>query len=297
MNLIKHIRQRTLAAAIMLCSSGQMQAAEPIYYDLTHPLPLFAPLGGDITRADLSAPERDSQPIAGSGGAQAVRIAKPSLTVKNGTLRWGNIFLDEHYSTHIDSTDHFITDRSDLLPKMPPDIRSVDEFSLDELIGPIVYIDISERVSNELKKNQGRPSPDLSLTNFDNRSGNNVMKEDIDAIAEYLLDGAYLVIRTSWDKFFQGAPPPQNSWAHPYSNGLNHPGITPEAVDRLIEIEDQRGIRIAGLVADNMAIESGHSSRGPSIQAGTVPTLSEVHMYLHPDHRCLETGWCQRQPR
>ena len=77
------------------------------------------------------------------------------------------------------------------------------------------------------------------------------------------------------------------NWEHPYNNNLNHPGITPAAVDRLIEIENERGIRIAGIVADNIGVESGHSLRG---DMGTDKTItSELVMYLHAIG--LNRGW------
>lgn len=260
----------------------------PVFYDLSHPVPLFKPLGGDSTRSDLSAPINDSKPVAGSGGNLGVRTAKPNLTVANGTVQWGYFFLEEHYGTHVDSTHHFITTNKNLITVDDPDQRSVDEFSLQELIGPIVYIDISDRVRRELARNGGKPSPDTSVTNFDNDSGNNVSAADIDVVAEYLVDGAYIVINTGWEEFYQGPPAPGSNWAHPYNNLLNHPGITPDAVDRIVAIEKARDIRIGGLAADNIAVESGHSIRGPEMGTDEV-NPSEFHMYLHAVG--LPRGW------
>ena len=270
-----------------------VQAAGNIFeqydiHDLSHLVPLYEPLNGDATKSDLSKPVANSKPVAGSGGMLGVRTAKPRLKLKHGYLQWGFYYIEEHYSTHLDSTDHFITTTKALKTVQHADERDVAGFKLDELIGPIVYIDISDRVTRELAKNGGRPSTDLGLTNFDNDSGNNIDVEHINAIADDLVDGAYLVFNVGWEQFYIG-PPPENgiNWEHPYHNNLNHPGITPAAVNRLIEIEDQRGIRIAGFIADNIAVESGHSIRGDmSTDKVIVP---ELIMYLHAIG--LNRGW------
>ena len=49
---------------------------------------------------------------------------------------------------------------------------------------------------------------------------------------------------------------------HPYINGLNFPGFGKAAVEKLIEIEERKGVRINGIVMDNLAIDSGESGRG-----------------------------------
>lgn len=259
-----------------------------VFYDLSQLVPLFAPLDGDSTVSDLATPVGGSRPVAGSGGLLGVRTPKPTLQLVNGRLQWGYVYYEEHYSTHLDSTDHFLTTNKELLTVDEPDRRGVHEFSLAELIGPIVYIDISARVAVELSKNDGQPSPDVSVTNFDNDSGNNVTKADIDAVAEHILDGVFIVMNLGWQPFYEGPPAAGSNWAHPYNNMLNHPGITPDAVDRLIEIEAQRGVRIGGLVADNIGVESGHSLRGPEMGTDALH-VPGFHMYLHAVG--LSRGW------
>ena len=257
-------------------------------HDLSHLVPLFEPLHGELTKSDISKPIFNSQPIAGSGGRLGVRTIKPRLGLKNGFLQWGFVYLEEHYSTHVDSTDHFITTNKSLMTVPNPDQRSVGAFELDELIGPIVYIDITDRVQLELSKNNGKPSRDTLVTNFDNDSGNNVQVADIEAIADQLVDGSFLVLNVGWEQFYIGPPPASgDNWEHPYNNNLNHPGITPAAVDRLIAIENKRDIRLGGFVANNIAVESGHSIRGDmSTEKVIVPNLI---MYLHAVG--LPRGW------
>ena len=122
-------------------------------HDLSHLVPVYEPLNGDATQSDISKPVGNSQPVAGSGGKLGVRNAKPTLKTENGYVQWGYLYLDEHYSTHVDSTHHFVTTNKSLQTVAEPDERGVGEFTLEELIGPIVYIDISDRVSKELAKN------------------------------------------------------------------------------------------------------------------------------------------------
>ena len=75
--------------------------------------------------------------------------------------------------------------------------------------------------------------------------------------------GAWLVLNLGWSRFFFQGP---DFAKDPYINAWNHPGITPAAVDKLIEIMDDKGVKIAGIVADNIAIDSGQSSKGEDDQ-------------------------------
>lgn len=257
-------------------------------YDLSHPVPLFKPLGGDVTKSNLSKPIGNSQPVAGAGDSLGVRIAKPPMNLMHGTLQWGFLYLDEHYGTHVDAASHFITTDKYVQTISDPDQRGVGQYSLDELIGPLVYIDISDRVQKELGKNGGKPSIDRKITSFDDDIGINVMVSDIDAIADQLVDGAYLVINTGWEQFYIGSAPTEGgNWAHPYNNSLNYPGISRRATQRLVEIEQQRGIRIGGIAADNIGIESGHSARGA--MAPEQIDISNLAMYMHAVG--LPRGW------
>jgi kynurenine formamidase len=256
------------------------------FHDLSHIVPFFHPLHGDNTKSDLSKPSGNSKPVAGSGEMLGTRTIKPPFQTKTGMVKWGHLYMEEHYSTHVDSTDHYITTDESLITHHPQDHRSAEEFTLEELIGPMVYIDISERVKKELAKNGGKPSIDTSITNFDNDSGNNIGIDEINAIADQIVDGAYLVFNLGWEQNYVH-PPLKSNWEHPYNNNMNHPGITPAAVDRLIEIENERGIRIAGIAADNIGVESGHSIRGDMPTDRLNPR--EFVMYMHAVG--LHRGW------
>ena len=270
----------------MKTSKSSLKYKGITYYDLTHPTPMFQPLDGDVTRPDMDKPLSNSQPTSGHGGFQGVRVAKPNLDTRQGFFQWGYFFLDEHYATHIDSQCHYITTNPDLTIDKP-DRRTAVDFTLEDLIGPIVYIDIQSRVDDELAKNEGKPSPDPAITNFANDSVATLRQSDLEKVEEHIVDSVFIVINTGWDRFFWGEPP-ENGWLHPYTNGLNHPGVTPEVVDWLVDLEDKKGIRINGFVADNIAIESGHSLLG---EGGSVLD-GENHLngpYLHAIG--LQRGW------
>ncbi|QTH24784.1 MULTISPECIES: cyclase family protein [Sphingomonadaceae] len=251
-----------------------------VFYDLSHTVPLFAPLNGDSTTSDINTPINESKPVAASGTKMGVRDKKPDIPMENGVIGWGYIHLDEHYSTHIDSTDHHRTTNKALMTVKNPDERSVDEFSVEELVGPIVYIDISKRVNTELAKNGGIPSPDVKITNFDDDSGNNVSARDIDAVKDQITDGAFIVLNVAWERFYAWPPRSSNNWEHPYNNSLNYPGLTSDAVDRLVEIEQEKGIKIGGFVANNVGVESGQSLRGDKVDRANIKTEG-FGMYLH----------------
>jgi kynurenine formamidase len=255
-----------------------------VFYDLTHAAPLFEPLDGDLTQANLSRPVGESQPICGHG--QGVRVPKPDHPAATGYFQWGAFCLDEHYATHVDSQCHFIT-TDPALQIENPDLREAHRFTLSDLVGPLVYVDVSARIANELAKNDGVPSPDTSITDFSDTSDATVRVADLMAVQDFIVDGAYIVFNTGWEPMYRG-PAPENPWYHPYNNGLNHPGVTPEVVDWLIALEERRGIRINGLVADNIAVESGHSLLGEDGSVAEVPARIGGP-YLHAVG--LQRGW------
>ena len=254
------------------------------YYDLTHAAPMFEALDGDLTQPDLSRPIAGSEPVCSHG--QGARVSKANHPAALGYFQWGVFSLDEHFATHIDSQCHFVTTDTDLQIDNP-DMRYSHEFTLEDLIGPLVYIDISDRVERELAKNGGNPSPDLSVTDFSNSSNATVRLADIEAVEQYITDGAYLVFNTGWECTY-GGEGPENGWYHPYNNGLNHPGVTPEVVDWLVALEERKGIRINGLAADNIAVESGESLLGPGGSVDVQPARINGP-YLHAVG--LQRGW------
>ncbi len=248
-----------IAAALASPAAAQANwIAQFDLFDLTHPMPVFQAKNGDVTKPDLSKPYKNSVPTA-SFGFQPTRIMKNPFKTEIGYFQWGWLTMDEHYGTHVDSTDHY-----QLTPGGGArDERSTEAYAVKDVIGPIVFIDISERVKKELAKNGGKPSPDTKVTNFDEGSGNTVSADDIAKVENQIVAGSWLVIRTGWDQFFFGTPP-EDPFMHPYISGLNYPGMTAAAVMKLIEIENKKNVRINGIAVDNLSVDSGHSGRGPT---------------------------------
>ena len=245
-------------SALALGAAGSA-SAETFMVDLTHPIPTFAPMSGDPMKPDMSQPYLDSQPIPTFG--QQTVFSLVEFAVGDGHFDIGTLILSEHHGTHLDTPGHFVNTSESLEDGNPPaDQRKLAHLlDANDLIGRVVLIDISGRVQAELDKNGGKPSPDKSVTDFSNSSPNVVTADDIAAVADKLDDGVWLVLNLGWsDFFFQGTDFAKD----PYINGWNHPGMSKEAVDKLIEIENQKGIRINGIIADNVGIDSGQSAIG-----------------------------------
>lgn len=245
-----------LVAATALPALAQTEIGGVRYYDFTHQIPTFKPLDGDVTKADLSRGYKDSEPVA-SFGFQTVRKMKDPFKVEEGFFQWAWFTFDEHYTTHLDSTDHFLNGDTSLNAEK----RSVEEYTLEDIVGPIVYIDISARVETELEKNEGEPSPDTSVTDFGDANGVSVTPADLEKVADRIADRVWIVVHSGWDKMFVGKPP-DDPFMHPYINGMNYPGFGKAAVEKLIAIEEEKGVRINGIVMDNLSVDSGESGRG-----------------------------------
>ncbi len=254
------MRTSWLAAAALLVGAGSVPAlAETFTVDLTHPIPTFQPMAGDPTKPDLTQPWLDSKPIP-SFGQQTV-FAISQFPTNQGHFDLGQLILSEHHGTHLDSPGHYVNNEgSQEAAGIPIEQRKLAHtLSSDDLIGKIVVIDIASRVEAELGKNGGKPSPDKSVTDFSNASNNVVTADDIAAIADQLENGTWLALHLGWSKFFFQGP---DFAKDPYINGWNHPGMNKEAVDKLIEIMDEKQILIGGIIADNIGIESGESAIG-----------------------------------
>ncbi|RMD63296.1 MAG: cyclase [Alphaproteobacteria bacterium] len=245
-------------AGILVLGAGPARA-ETFTIDLTHPIPTFKPMAGDPMKPDLNQPWLNSVPHA-SFGQQAI-LAISQFPTNQGYFDLGRIVLSEHHGTHLDTPGHYINNADSLEPGgKPADQRKLaHQLGADDLIGKAVVIDISGRVQAELDKNGGRPSPDRSVTDFSNASPNVVTADDIAAVADKLDNDTWLVLNLGWSRFFfQGADFAKD----PYINGWNHPGMSKAAVDKLIEVMDAKGIRIKGIIADNIGIDSGQSAIG-----------------------------------
>ncbi len=243
----------------LIASGPSVAGAESFMVDLTHPLPTFQPMEGDPMKPDPGKPWLDSKAIP-SFGQQTV-LSFSQFPTNQGYFDLGLIVLSEHHGTHMDSTAHYVNNAETLKAGNPPaDQRKyLHMLDADDLTGPVVLIDISGRVQAELDKNGGKPSPDTGVTDFSTGSGNTVTADDIAAVAGKIDNGAWLVLSQGWSRFyFQGADFAKD----PYINGWNFPGLTPAAIDKIIEIEDAKGVRINGIMSDVIGVETGQNARG-----------------------------------
>ncbi len=230
-------------------------AAEQFFVDLTHPMPTFEPTGEDITTPDLAKPYGASQPIPTFGVQTVLQITQ--FPTNQGYFDLGRLVISEHHGTHIDSPGHYVNNPETTEPNMPAR-KLVNELTAQDLIGRAVVIDISARVQAELDKNGGKPSPDKSVTDFSEGSANVVTADDIGEVADQLDNRVWLVVNLGWSRFYYDA-----DWATtPYFNGWNFPGLSKGAIDKLIEIEGTKEIRINGIMADNIGIDTGEGSKG-----------------------------------
>ena len=253
------LARRMALGAVLAAGWAGTALAGTFVVDLTHPIPTFAPTDGDPMKPDLDAPYRDSTPIPTFGGQTVMAMAK--FPTNQGHFDLATLVIAEHHGTHLDTPAHYVNNADSMEPEqtIAAQRKHAEQLDASDLIGRVVLIDISSRVQAELDKNGGVPSPDRNVTDFSNSSQNVVTADDIDAVADRLGNGTWLVVNTGWSRFFFSGP---DFAKDPYVNGFNFPGMSKEAVDRLVEVMDARGVRINGIVADNIGIDSGESAFG-----------------------------------
>ena len=256
-NRSQHI---ALAAALTATLAiPTIASAEIVTIDLTHPIPTFAPSEEDPMKADISKPFLDSVPIPTFGGQAVLTFGE--FPTSQGHFNLGTLVLAEHHGTHLDAPTHYVNDPSSIEEDgVAADKRkAMHQLDAADLIGKAVLIDISGRVDTELAKNGGTPSADTSVTDFSNSSNNVVGAGDIAAIEDSIEDGVWLVLNLGWSRFFFSGT---DFAKDPYINGFNFPGMNKQAVDKLIEIMDKKGVKINGIIADNIGVDSGQSAVG-----------------------------------
>lgn len=233
--------------------------AQTFVIDLTHPLPTFKPMAGDPMKADLNQPWLGSKPIP-TFGQQAI-LSLSEFPTNQGHFGLGLLVLAEHHGTHLDTPNHYVNDAKSMEKGgIPNDQRKqTHQLTADDLTGRVVLIDISGRVRAELDKNGGKPSANPATTDFRDKGPNVVTADDIARVEKDLRTGVWLVLNTGWSKFYFEGPDFEKD---PYINKWNFPGLSRAAVDKLVEIEDRKKIKIRGIVADNIGIETGESGKG-----------------------------------
>lgn len=253
------MRKLLFTATIAAVSVFAFGASAQTVIDLTHPIPTFKPMEGDPMKPDMSQPYEDIGVFPTFGGHAVFAMGK--FPTNQGHFDLGTLVLAEHHGTHLDTSAHYVNDAGSMEAGgiAPGDRKLAHQLGAQDLIGRVVLVDISGRVQTELDKNGGRPSNDTAVTDFSNGSRNVVGADDIAAVADQLDNGVWLVLNLGWSKFyFEGG----DFVKDPYVNAWNHPGLSKAGVDKLIEVMDAKNIRIAGIIADNIGIDSGQSAIG-----------------------------------
>ena len=231
------------------------------FIDLTHEIPTFEPKIDDPTTPDLSKPVGHSKPIAGFYH-QAILYPADRWATSDGYFESAAFLIQEHNGTSFNSPNHYINSAESLehggIPQNQR--KSAETLTIEQLTGRVVLIDISKRVRDELAKNGGKPSPDMSVTDFSDSSRATVRSEDIEAVADQIEDGIWLIARLGWEQFYSSGIEDWNT--SPYVNALNHPGFSREAIDKLIETMETKGVKISGIAADSFSTDSGEGARG-----------------------------------
>ncbi len=249
----------SIAVAAAAIFGFSVSASAQTVIDLTHPIPTFKPMAGDATKPDLAQPYGDARMFPTFGQHAVFSLGK--FPTNQGHFDLGTLILSEHHGTHLDSAGHYVNNDASMDADGIPVAKRklMHQLGAADLIGRVVLIDISGRVQAELAKNGGRPSNDKAVTDFSNGSNNTVGAEDIAAVADQLDNGVWLVLNLGWGKFFfEGG----DFVKDPYINAWNHPGLNQAGVDKLIEVMKAKNIRINGIAADNIGIDSGQSAFG-----------------------------------
>ena len=256
----------TVLATASICVFSQIGImgsahAELKFLDLTQTIPTFEPLAENPLKPDLSKPIGSSAPIAGFYH-QAILYPAHIWPTNEGYFASAAVLVQEHNGTSYNSPNHFINNAKSREPGAIPtkERKASETLVIGQLTGKIVFVDVSHRVRKELAKNGGKPSPDKSITDFSDSSRATVRADDIEAVADEIEDGAWVVAHLGWSHLYGAGG---EDWDAPgYVNGLNHPGFAREAIDKLIEIMDAKDVKISGIAADSLSTDSGDGVRG-----------------------------------
>jgi len=248
-------------AVLSACGSAEgsqgAASANPLYLDLTHRVPTFESLAAKPGEPDLDKPHADSKAIPSFFRQAVLQTSTNSTGAHQGHFYRAYLTIAEHHGTHIDAPSHYVNAQETVEPDAVP-LKFQHELTLQDLIGPVVYVDISQRVQIALNRNGGTPNPQKNVMDFSEASSNNVTATDIEAVADKLQNGSWIVVNTGWSRFFSDS----DLATSPYINGWNFPGVSLPAINALIAVENQKGIRVNGIVIDNLGIDSGEGQSG-----------------------------------
>lgn len=246
---------------IAISASTLVEATPFEFIDMTHAIPTFSPKLEEPVKPDLTKPIANSSPITGFYG-QAIFYPIDKWPTNQGYFRSSAILIQEHNGTSFNAPNHYVNNpQSTEKNAIPAEQRkAADQLTTAQLTGDVVMIDISSRVAKELEKNDGVPSPDTNITDFSDSSMATVRASDVRAVADQIKEGVWLVANVGWDQFYFSGT---DDWdKSQYTNALNHPGFTGEAIEELIKIMDEKKVKIAGIAADSLSTDSGQGAKG-----------------------------------
>ena len=250
-----------ISALASLTISSLSNASSFEFIDLTHTIPTFMPTKESAIKPNLNKPISDSTPIAGFY-QQAILYPADLWPTSDGVFSSKAILIQEHNGTSFNAPNHYINNHaSSEAGAIPKNARkSAEQLTTNQLTGDIVLIDVSKRIAEELAKNNGQPSPYLNITDFSDTSMATIRASDIRAVEDQIKQGVWLVGRVGWEQFYFSGT---EDWAKSdYTNNLNHPGFTAEAIEEIIRIMDEKKIKISGIAADSFSTDSGQCAKG-----------------------------------
>ncbi|EPJ43383.1 MAG: cyclase [Osedax symbiont Rs2] len=257
--MMKKLIAASLFATAM--SSSYVNAASFEFIDMTHAIPTFAPSAKDATKPDLNMPVTSSSPIAGFY-PQAVLYPADKWPTNQGYFSSTAILIQEHNGTSFNAPNHYVNNQAstEAGSVLQGQRKSAEQLTTAQLTGDVVMIDVSARVAKELAKNGGTPSPDTTVTDFSDSSMATIRAADVRAVADQIKQGVWVVGRLGWEQFYFSGT---EDWDESkYTNALNHPGFTGEAIAELIKIMDEKKVKISGIAADSFSTDSGQGAKG-----------------------------------
>tara|TARA_B110000908_G_C10202961_1_gene426239 strand:- start:43 stop:864 length:822 start_codon:yes stop_codon:yes gene_type:complete len=198
-----------LNSIILLVVNSQTLFAQR-YYDVSFPMVAFY---ADSASVNKITPDLTNSFFTSDSIAKFAPITySGSLHMGSHGFFRGNLYLDDHTGTHIDAPNHFVYKNNDQAKQL-----SVGELTVDQLTGPMVFLDMSSR------KNR------------------NVYPADIEPIVDQLQDGAWLVVNFGLAKHYK---------TKSYST-IDSPGFAQETCQYLANLIDDKVINITGIGSDN----------------------------------------------
>lgn len=193
------------------------------YYDFSWPMVAFHPDSSRVPEEIKPDVERPFLPLSSNLSYDPITYTGSLFQGIHGFFR-GNLFLDDHTGTHVDAPNHFVYQdhkKSDQL--------SVGELTLDQLIGPLVFLDMS------------------------GRKDKNVSPSDIEVIKDQLQEGAWLIVNFDLAKHYGTAS---------YSNRTT-PGFTQQICQHIAILIDNQSINISGIGSDNGSTDIVSNFKNP----------------------------------